>query len=211
MRQDYTKLNKKGGCGRSLLGLVIAGVAGFCALVLVIAGLDMLGIIESEEGERDNAVVVLPSRTPVGEATVTPIPLPSETPAPSDTPDPVAVLRSVADGVVIGAIEEVIINPAGGVVIRYAMGQGFGGYDVGFAEDEMVHLACVLRDAGYTGGNYQFHALVNFVDDFGNTNLGDGLVIRLMPDAIAAINCDAYASVNLQAISQYYELAEGLR
>jgi hypothetical protein len=204
------KQKKKGGCLGGILKWALLGIGAFFALVLVIFVLDVLGFIESEETGRDN-VVVLPSRTPAGVPTVTPIPLPTNTPAPSETPDPLAALRNVADGVVIGAIEEVIINPAGGIVVRYAMGQGFGGYDVGFAEDEMVHLACVLRDAGYTGGNYQFHALVNFVDDFGNASLGDGLVVRLMPDAIAAINCDAYASVNLQAIAQYYELAEGLR
>ncbi len=149
--------------------------------------------------------IIIPSQTPLGTIpTDTPIPLPTE------TPDTATTLETLADGVVIGEIEEVIEN-MGALVIRYKMGQDFSGYNVGFAEDEMVHLACVLREAGYTDGNYQFHALVDLADAFGNISLGDGLVVRLMPEAIAAINCENYAIVNLEAIAQYYELAEGLR
>jgi hypothetical protein len=196
--------------GLNLAWLIAVGSV--CSFIVL--GAYGLNILKGDEGENDLSanVVVIPSRTPAGAASETPIPLPTDTPIPlpTNTPDPVEAVRELADGVIIGDIEEVIVN-MGALVVRYQMGQDFSGYNVGFAEDEMVHLACVLRDAGYAESNYQFHALVEFRDDFGNISLGDGLVARLMPDAIAAINCENYAIVNLQGIAQFYELAEGLR
>jgi hypothetical protein len=83
---EVIEKKKGGGCWGGILTIIITGVGAFCLLVLVIAALDALGFIESEEGGGQN--VVISSRTPAGEPSETPIPLPTDTPEPSDTPIP---------------------------------------------------------------------------------------------------------------------------
>lgn len=158
---------------------------------------------------RETGMVVIPSITPANRTipTITPAVV-SATDIPA-TEDSAGAIWRIADGVIIGEIQEVL-SDLGPIVIKYEWAR-VTGYSVGFAEDEMAHLACELRAAGYTGVNYQFHALAQYNDGFGNLSYGDGLTVRLLPDAIAAMNCDNYAIIDIRAIAQFYELAEQLR
>lgn len=217
------------GCGAALILI--------CVIAWILIELDVLP--DSAEQEQTRAAmaamtraVITPSATstitdtpvpsatatitntpvPSATATITDTPIPSNTPAPTATLRPEDIVRQIIDDIIMTEIIEIQVNDYGPAVVASWMMIDSWGDLVNYTNHEMVDVACGLREIGlFAGWNYQFTAKVNLVDQYGNHLVGDGVVTRLLPEAIERINCDETILVNLEVVAEYYEVHPALR
>ena len=127
------------------------------------------------------------------------------TPPPAPPPTTEDLIRNE-----VRDVQDITIN-TGAIVVTYRY-QALISYDIATLERQMVNLACTLRNAGHTAQNFQFAAQLPVTDAFGNESWQNGLVVRLLPDAINAINCDSFAgNINLRAIADFYQVSDLLQ
>lgn len=163
-----------------------------------------------------------PTDTPTATLTVTPsptithTPMPSHTPTITNTPEPAEWVRQIAERVTRQEVRGVFVHEhIPSVVIDYEMADSLTrGMMRRGAENAMIDMTCDLRETGlFTGYTYQFTAEVDLVDAFGNTRAGEGLVVRLLPEAVERINCapgDRFL-IQLERIAEFYQLHPDLR
>jgi hypothetical protein len=91
------------------------------------------------------------------------------------------------------------------IFVSYPMAENDGSYMVGFTEQEMLKIACGLKQ-GFPRHRLILEASITVIDGFGNEVDRDGYVASLKPSDISTINCNNIASNNLRAIADSYEI-----
>jgi len=122
-------------------------------------------------------------------------------------------VRLLVDHRAEGDVSEVTVAPfTPAVLATWHMREGWSGYNVSATEQEMVQVACDLRDLGiFEGYRFVFTGEVNLVDSYGVTSVGEGMTVWLEADTIGRIACDNVGGVNLRNIASSYDIRADLQ